>query len=210
MSAGIVIPPTTRAGCGRWSSTVNPKCAKTAPRAPSDGGWIGRSPCRRARRTCTNDLRSPPRWPRACARRAGARCLDRPGPGPRRHPPRAGNHAHAAPLGREHPRRAHGQLDRGSGREPWPFDMTKRSRSGHRGFAGLWRRESFQRTSAISAMPMGAPGCPDLACSTASMERTRMAFASSRRVGRQASCLCGLLTVRIDVPGCGPSPASPI
>jgi hypothetical protein len=47
------------------------------------------------------------------------------------------------------------------------------------GFAGLWRRNWRQSTSAISAMPIGMPGWPDLAFSTASMARTRMAFAAS-------------------------------
>ena len=36
----------------------------------------------------------------------------------------------------------------------------------------MWRR---QRTSAISAMPLGAPGWPELAFCTASMARARMA-----------------------------------
>src|SRR5262249_19700586 len=34
-------------------------------------------------------------------------------------------------------------------------------------------------TVATSAMPMGMPGCPDLACSTASIARARMALAIS-------------------------------
>src|SRR4051794_30154307 len=34
----------------------------------------------------------------------------------------------------------------------------------------------------MSAIPMGAPGCPDLARSTASMESARMQLASSRLV----------------------------
>ncbi len=35
----------------------------------------------------------------------------------------------------------------------------------------------------MSAMPMGAPGWPELAFWTASMDRARMALARSRRVG---------------------------
>ena len=42
--------------------------------------------------------------------------------------------------------------------EPWPAERTKRSRSGHNGFFGLCFRLSRHRTSAISAIPMGAPG----------------------------------------------------
>src|SRR5690554_3769160 len=65
--------------------------------------------------------------------------------------------------------------------EPCPLDMMKRSLFTHPGFTGLCRRKSFHSTSAISAMPMGAPGWPDLAFWTASMERARMALASSKR-----------------------------
>src|SRR5690606_3987749 len=38
-------------------------------------------------------------------------------------------------------------------------------------------------TSAMSAMPMGMPGWPELAAWTASMARMRMALARSRRLG---------------------------
>src|SRR5690606_485824 len=65
--------------------------------------------------------------------------------------------------------------------EPWPLDMMKRSRFTHPGFTGLCRRKSFHNTSAISAMPMGAPGWPELAFWTASMLRARMALARSLR-----------------------------
>ena len=41
----------------------------------------------------------------------------------------------------------------------------------------------FHSTSAISAMPMGVPGWPELAFCTASMDSARMALANSRRVG---------------------------
>ena len=33
----------------------------------------------------------------------------------------------------------------------------------------------------MSAIPIGAPGCPEAACCTASMESARMAFATRRR-----------------------------
>src|SRR3989338_8242270 len=71
--------------------------------------------------------------------------------------------------------------------EPWPLLRTKWSRLAHLGLAGLWLRKSFHRTSAMSAMPMGAPGWPDLAFLMASMLRARMALASSRRDGMGTS-----------------------
>src|SRR5256885_6810744 len=58
----------------------------------------------------------------------------------------------------------------------------KRSRSGQAGFAGLWRRWRFQSATAISAMPIGMPGCPDFAASTASIASARMELASSASV----------------------------
>ena len=70
-----------------------------------------------------------------------------------------------------------------SSMEAWPFESTNRSRSHQVGLPGLNLSTSRHRTSAMSAMPMGAPGWPELAFWTASMERARMALASSRRVG---------------------------
>src|SRR6476469_6706447 len=61
--------------------------------------------------------------------------------------------------------------------EPWPLDRTKRSRSAQCGLAGLWRRWRPHRATAMSAMPMGAPGWPELACWTASMDSARIALA---------------------------------
>src|SRR5690606_19643803 len=49
--------------------------------------------------------------------------------------------------------------------------------------AGLCRMKPRHNTSAISAIPMGAPGWPELAFWTASMLRARMALASSRDWG---------------------------
>ena len=46
---------------------------------------------------------------------------------------------------------------------------------------GLWRMKSLYSTWAISAMPIGAPGCPELARCTASMANARIAFASILR-----------------------------
>ena len=67
--------------------------------------------------------------------------------------------------------------------EPWPFESTKRSRFHHFGLPGLCLSTSRHSTSAMSAMPMGAPGCPEFAACTASMESARMALARARRVG---------------------------
>src|SRR5471030_3215436 len=63
--------------------------------------------------------------------------------------------------------------------EPWPLESIKRSRSAHFGLPGLWRRWRFHKATAISAMPMGMPGWPELAACTASMDRARIALASS-------------------------------
>src|SRR3954468_3960951 len=61
--------------------------------------------------------------------------------------------------------------------EPWPADSTKRSRSGHCGALGSNFRDLPNNTVATSAMPIGMPGCPDFAASTASMARARIALA---------------------------------
>ena len=63
--------------------------------------------------------------------------------------------------------------------EAWPADSTKRSRSGHAGSAGLWRRWRVKSTYARGASPIGAPGCPELACSTASIDSARMVVTAS-------------------------------
>ncbi len=53
----------------------------------------------------------------------------------------------------------------------------KRSRSGQAGSAGSNFRKRVNSTVATSAAPIGRPGWPDFACSTASMARARIAFA---------------------------------
>src|SRR5437867_13390924 len=53
-----------------------------------------------------------------------------------------------------------------------------RSRSGQRGLAGLWRICRFHNATLISAMPIGMPGCPELAAWTASIAKARIALAS--------------------------------
>src|SRR5215469_5425952 len=61
--------------------------------------------------------------------------------------------------------------------QPWPPESTNRSRSGQ------WRSDasnfstSRHRTVATSAAPIGRPGWPLLAFSTASRARKRIAFA---------------------------------
>ncbi len=70
--------------------------------------------------------------------------------------------------------------------DAWPFDNTKRSRSNQCGLRGLCFRwppgtpsaeRGPHKATAMSAMPMGAPGWPELACCTASIASARMALA---------------------------------
>src|SRR5690606_32533486 len=56
-------------------------------------------------------------------------------------------------------------------------DRTKRSRSAQCGFFGSCVMNRVNRTVAMSAAPMGNPGWPEFAFSTASMDRNRIAFA---------------------------------
>src|ERR1700754_2525141 len=69
--------------------------------------------------------------------------------------------------------------------EPWPFDSTKRSRLIQCGLAGMCDRWRDHSATAMSAMPIGAPGCPELAAWTASIASARMALAI--RVGMVAA-----------------------
>src|SRR5690606_2827640 len=64
--------------------------------------------------------------------------------------------------------------------DAWPADRTKRTRSHQRGLAGECFRCPVNRVYPTGARPMGAPGCPEFAFCTASMERTRTAFTQSR------------------------------
>src|SRR4051812_33047495 len=61
----------------------------------------------------------------------------------------------------------------------WPAESTKRSRSAQSGRVGEGRRYRVQRTYAMAAAPMGAPGWPLLACWTPSMDRVRMVSTAS-------------------------------
>src|ERR1051326_6744743 len=63
--------------------------------------------------------------------------------------------------------------------EAWPAERTKRSRFVQCGAFGSWRRNSVQMTKPMSAIPIGVPGCPDFAFSTASTARKRMALTQS-------------------------------
>lgn len=59
---------------------------------------------------------------------------------------------------------------------PCPADRTKRSLLNQKGFLGLYCITSSYRMCPMGAHPMGRPGCPELAFSTASMARNRMVF----------------------------------
>src|SRR4051812_7665954 len=79
----------------------------------------------------------------------------------------------------------------------------KRSRSGQRGSAASNFRWRVKSAVAASAMPIGIPGCPLLAASTASIARARMALARRRSVG----CMWlryGVLPARDCGRRCGP------
>src|SRR6266540_2333785 len=60
--------------------------------------------------------------------------------------------------------------------EACPQESTKRSRSGQSGRCGWCRRNRVHRTYAAGASAIGVPGWPDWACSTASIDRARMAL----------------------------------
>src|SRR5215813_14311797 len=63
--------------------------------------------------------------------------------------------------------------------EAWPFDSTNRSRLGQIGSSGSNRITRFQIVYTSGASAIGVPGCPDLACCTASIERVRMVLMHS-------------------------------
>src|SRR5919108_1283927 len=74
--------------------------------------------------------------------------------------------------------------------EPCPPERTKRSRPGHFGLLGLWRRCRVHTANAMAAAPMGSPGWPELACCTASAARKRIVLIA--RVSR-SFVMCNLL-----------------
>src|SRR5215471_5256826 len=63
--------------------------------------------------------------------------------------------------------------------EAWPFESTKRSRLGQIGSLGSNRNTRFQIVYTKGARAIGVPGCPDLACCTASIESVRMVLMQS-------------------------------
>src|SRR5215471_20529301 len=63
--------------------------------------------------------------------------------------------------------------------EAWPFESTNRSRLGQIGSFGSNRISRFQIVYTNGASAIGVPGCPDLACCTASMESVRIVLMHS-------------------------------
>ena len=63
--------------------------------------------------------------------------------------------------------------------DPWPADNTNLSLFIQLGLLGLKFKKFLKRTVATSAMPIGIPGCPELAFCTASIDKNRIAFANS-------------------------------
>src|SRR6266498_3952187 len=61
-----------------------------------------------------------------------------------------------------------------------PADRTKRSRLRQVGSVGACRRKRVHRAKAIGAAPIGAPGWPDLAFWTPSIDSVRMVSMGSR------------------------------
>src|SRR5215469_2223519 len=66
-----------------------------------------------------------------------------------------------------------------SSMDAWPADRTKRSRFGHSGSAGSYSRKYCQSEYTTGAKPIGAPGWPEFACCTASIESVRMVLIQS-------------------------------
>ena len=63
--------------------------------------------------------------------------------------------------------------------EPCPADRTNLSLFIQLGFFGSNFRKYLNKIVATSAIPMGIPGCPELAFSTASIDRNLNAFDKS-------------------------------
>ena len=61
--------------------------------------------------------------------------------------------------------------------EPCPADKTNLSLFNQLGFLGLNFKKYLNKIVATSAIPIGIPGCPELAPCTASIDRKRIAFA---------------------------------
>src|ERR1019366_7146786 len=80
--------------------------------------------------------------------------------------------------------------------EAWPFDSTNRSRFSHLGSSGSYRRNSCHRQYVTGARPMGAPGCPLLACCTASIAKVRIVLMHSVSSCLPVTTACSLATMR--------------
>ena len=63
--------------------------------------------------------------------------------------------------------------------EPCPADKTNLSLFNQLGFFGLKFKKFLNKTAITSAIPIGKPGCPDLAFSTASMDKNLIALDKS-------------------------------
>ncbi len=77
--------------------------------------------------------------------------------------------------------------------EACPAESTNRSRFGHFGSRESKWRYLDQRTYAMSAAPMGAPGCPDFAFSTASADRNLIVFTESWARSTDVVGMCSFL-----------------
>ena len=71
----------------------------------------------------------------------------------------------------------------------WPVESRKRSRFGQLGSLGEWLRYLVQSVYAIAAIPIGAPGWPELAFWTASIDSVRMVLIASRSSFPDASAI---------------------
>ena len=63
--------------------------------------------------------------------------------------------------------------------DPCPADKTNLSRLSQLGFFGLNFRKFLYKTVTTSAIPIGIPGCPELAFCTASIDKNLIALDKS-------------------------------
>jgi hypothetical protein len=88
---------------------------------------------------------------------------------------------------------------------PWPAESTNLSRSNQAGFLGLKRRNSSKRTWPSGGQPMGRPGCPDCAFSTASMDRNPIVFTDRFTSSGAAGCEARTRAVAVRPPSLLPT-----
>src|SRR6267378_5634922 len=84
--------------------------------------------------------------------------------------------------------------------EAWPFESTNRSRLGQIGSFGSNRITRFQIVYTSGASAIGVPGCPDLACCTASMESVRIVLMHSWSIPISDSGGATCVTLMFDLP----------